>query len=309
VLEQEVHPRHIRLKDASRSVDPNGVGDRSSSIGKEGKMKRTLAIITLAAAAWTAAASADGGGPTPGLDYGTGVALPGAAVRFVAMPAGTGTLVEAIRVHGGQVLRARYLRGSYGVPTVTYGGDTGGLARNGRRLVLASNPVGPITHFLVVDPRTLKVRKRLVLRGRFAFDALSPGGSLMYLLQYLGQPTASGQRYAVRALDLNTARLYPGPIVDRREPDEKMNGIALTRVESDDGSWAYTLYSRTDNVPFVHALDTNHRRAFCVDVPWHGSTNALWRMRMQLNQNRLELRLGPTTVAYINTKTFEANRL
>jgi hypothetical protein len=272
-------------------------------------MKRTLAIITLAAAAWTAAASADGGGPTPGLDYGTGVARPGAALRFVAMPAGRGTLVETIRVHGGQVLRARYLRGSYGVPMVTYGGDTGGLAHNGRRLVLASNPVGPITHFLVVDARTLKVQKRLGLAGRFSFDALSPGGSLMYLLQYLGQPTSSGQRYAVRALNLNTGRLYRAAIVDRREPDEKMNGIALTRVESHDGSWAYTLYSRTGKSPFVHALDTNHRRAFCVDVPWRGSTNGLWRLRMHLNGNRLELRAGRTTVAYINTKTFEARPL
>ena len=70
----------------------------------------------------------------------------------------------------------------------------------------------------------------------------------------------------MRALNLNTRRLDAGAIVDRREPDEKMTGCCLTRVESRDGSWAYTFYSRTRR-PFVHALDMVHWRAFCVDVP------------------------------------------
>ena len=92
----------------------------------------------------------------------------------------------------------------------------------------------------------------------------------MYLLQYLGKPGAAAQPYAVRAYNWKTKTLYPGAIVDRREPDEKMTGLPMTRTGTASG-WAYTLYSRADKRPFVHALDTVHRRAFCVDLPWKDS--------------------------------------
>ena len=270
-------------------------------------MRRALAATTILSAVWIATSAADGGGPSPGLDFGTGVARPGGEVRYVAMPAGRGTLVEAVRVRDGRVARARHLRGSYGVPFVDYGGTTGGLAHSGRRLVLAS-PLGAATRFVVLDPRTFKIRGRLRLGGPWAFDALSPGGSLLYLIQYLSAATASGQRYAVRAFNLNTWRLYSGAIVDRREPDEKMTGIPVTRAESREGRWAYTLYSRTGEGPFVHALDTVHRRAFCVDLPWHSSPSWLWRVRMRVTGGRLELRRDGRTIATVDTHTFEVSR-
>ena len=56
-----------------------------------------------------------------------------------------------------------------------------------------------MSRFVVLHPRTLRARSRVTLRGAFAFDALSPGGSLMYLLQYLGGPQST--RYAVRVLN------------------------------------------------------------------------------------------------------------
>ena len=102
--------------------------------------------------------------------------------------------------------------------------------------------------------------------GDFGFDALSPDGSLMYLIQIKSGPNGTGLDYDVRALDAATGRLYPGSIVDRREPDEKMTGIPMTRVGSDDASWAYTLYSESNGGTFVHALHTTAREAFCIDV-------------------------------------------
>jgi hypothetical protein len=128
---------------------------------------------------------------------------------------------------------------------------------------------------------------------------------LLYLIQYRGSPTQAPvtQSYAVRALNLNTRRLYASAVVDRREPDEKMTGMPLTRVESRDG-WAYTFYSRTKKEPFVHALDTVHRRAYCIDVPWKGSTDLLWRIRLRLSARELRLQLGRKTVATIDTSTF-----
>jgi hypothetical protein len=66
-------------------------------------------------------------------------------------------------------------------------------------------------------------------------DALSPSGSLLYLLQYRGSPWAINASYAVRAYNLDTHRLYPGAIVDRREPDEKMTGQPVTRIDQKPG--------------------------------------------------------------------------
>jgi len=271
-------------------------------------MKRALAIATLLTATWTAIGSASGGGPSPGASFGPpGLVAHDGKLRYITLPAGRGTLVEAVTVRGGQIVRWRYLRGSWGVPLVAYDGSAGGLARHGHRLVLVSN--GPaVTRFAVLDPKTLRPRGHLRLHGTWTFDALSPGGSLMYLIQYLGVPNAADQRYAVRALNLNTRKLYSGAIVDRREPDEKMTGIAQTRAESRDGSWAYTLYSRTNKRPFVHALDTVHRRAFCVDLPWQKSASWLWRVHLRVAPGRLELRRGHRTIATVDTHTFEVSR-
>jgi hypothetical protein len=275
-------------------------------------MKRALIFTTVLAATWAAIGAADGGGGSPGTLFGSpGVISQDGKTRYLALLAGRGTVVESVATRGGAVRRSRFLHGWYGVPMVAYDGSTGGLARNGRRLLLVSSPANlrrPVTRFVVLDPRTLGLRDQLALQGNFAFDALSPGGSVMYLIQYLGVPGPSGWSYAVRALNLNTRRLYPGAIVDTREPDEKMTGVPITRAHSRDGGWAYTLYSRTNKRAFVHALDTSHRRAFCVDLPWNASANWVGRVRMHVDGRKLVLRLGHKTVATVDTTSFEVSR-
>ena len=271
-------------------------------------MRRTLALATILGMCWAATAAADGGGPSPGLDYGNGVVAPGGKLRYVALFDGRGTLLESIAVGSGKVKGARTFKGNYGIPAVTFGGDTGGLTRDGRRLVLATWPgVSSVTRFMVVDPRSFRVRDRLRLPGRFAFDALSPDGSLMYLLQYLGKPGAAAQPYAVRAYNWQTKTLYPGAIVDRREPDEKMTGLPMTRTRTASG-WAYTLYSRTNKGPFVHALDTVHRKAFCVDLPWKDSNTWVGTVRMRVRGGVLELRRDGRTITRVDRKTLEVRR-
>jgi hypothetical protein len=270
-------------------------------------MRRALALAIILGAAWAAGAGAGGGGTAPGVDQGSyGVLSPNGKVRYLTLPAWQNTLAEAVTVRGGYVVRSTFVRGAFGIPFVAADGTTGGLARNGHRLVLAAAPYGTpspaFSRFLVLDRRNFRVQARLRLRGTWAFDAISPGGSLMYLIQYLGAP-ASG-RYAVRALNLNTRRLYAAAIVDRREPDEKMTGRPATRVESRDG-WAYTLYGRTGKGPFVHALDTVHRRAFCVDLPWRSTRSWVWQARLQLKHGELVLRLRHRTLARIDTKTLK----
>jgi hypothetical protein len=270
-------------------------------------MRRALVIATAVAATWAGVAAADGVGPSPGESFGwDGVVGPSGAHRFVAVPANRGTVVETVGVRGGRVLNSRFLKGYFGIPMVAYDGSTDGLSHNGRRLVLVSH--GARTTFLVLDPSTLKTRAQIHLPGYWAFDALSPGGSLLYLIQYQGGPNANGQQaYAVRALNLNTRSLYADAIVDRREPDEKMTGSAQTRTESRDGRWAYTLYTRPSDHPFVHALDTVGRRAFCVDLPWKP---APWisSVRMKLRGGELLLQRKGRTLARMDTQTFVVSR-
>ena len=270
-------------------------------------MRRALVVAAILGSVGAGVAAASSGGPAPGLDYGSGIVAPG-GYRDVALSDGRTTLLESIVISSGRVERTRYLKGFLGIPLVTYSGQTGGLARDGSRLVLASWPgARSATRFVAVNPIGFAVQARVKLRGSFAFDALSPDGSLMYVIQYLGKPGATTQPYAVRAFDWRTRKLLPGAIVDRREPDEKMTGLPRTRVGTPTG-WAYTLYQRQGKRPFVHALDTVHRRAFCVDLPWRNSDNWIQTVKMRVRGGMLELRRDGNTIARMDRKTLEVKR-
>ena len=269
-------------------------------------MRRTLALAALLGGICVAVAAADGGGPSPGLDYGNGVVAPGGKLRYVAISDGRKTLLESVVTGTGKIRGVTFLKGAFGIPLVTYGGDTGGLSRNGRRLVLATWPGLPVTRFLVISPHIFKVRDRVRLRGRFAFDALSPDGSLMYLIQFLGSPNAAKQPYAVRAFSWKTRALLPGAIVDRREPDEKMSGLPVKRTGTP-GGWAYTLYQRPGKRPFVHALDTVHKRAFCIDLPWRKSANWIYSVKLRVRGRMLELRREGRTITRVDRKTLKVS--
>jgi hypothetical protein len=272
-------------------------------------MKRALVPALLLIAMSALAGLAAAAGPSPGVTFGSpGIVSHDGKLRYLTMRAGRGTLVESVATRGGAVRSSRFLRGFFGVPLVAYDGTAGGLARTGQRLVLvwpASGLGHHQTRFVVLDPRTLKVRSRLTLNGNFGFDALSPDGSLMYLIHLRA---SSGLSYAVRALNLDTGRLYPEAIVDRREPDEKMNGIPLTRIGNRDGSWAYTLYMRGEKSPFVHALHTTNREAFCIDLPLQVRPEDLQRVRMRLGDRKLLVKLRSRTLATIDTETFKVSR-
>jgi hypothetical protein len=272
-------------------------------------MTRKLALVTIVGAVWVAAAGADGGGPSPGPSWGPpGKVDEAAGLRYVALPAGPrNTVVESIRLSDGDVHRWTVLRGMFGIPMVAWNGSLGGLSRDGRHLVLATLPGPASTRFLLLDPGSLAIRARAVLPGSFAFDALSPDGSLMYLIQYLGNPGAVNRPYAVRAFSWNTLTLYPGAIVDRREPDEKMNGQPWARTGNPAG-WAYTLYSRPGKTPFVHALDTVHRRAFCVDLPWRNSDGWIPEVTLRARGGKLILRHGSEVLARMDTRTLRVTR-
>lgn len=211
----------------------------------------TIAVAGLCAA-WAIAGAAADGGPGPGISIGgTGVTGPGGQLRYVTLPAGSGTVLEAIRTRDGAVLRWATIPGTFGIPLVAFdgsGGSAGGLSRDLKTLILASPPgppgpaVGQGTRFAVVDTRTLKTRVMVDLPGGYSYDALSPDAATLYLIQYTSARNVN--RYRVRAYDLVARRPLAGAIVDRREPGP-MTGSPMTRLTSTDGRWAYTLYSTT----------------------------------------------------------------
>ena len=266
-------------------------------------------LVPLALASGTAAA---GGGPSPGLMTGGDGTLDAArGVRYVAMPVARTTIVAAVRTSDGRMLRYSTIKGGFGVPIVAYDGTTEGVSRDGRTLVLAEFGASQQeTRFAVLRTSPLRLQKTVTLRGLWSFDALSRDARTLYAIQYLG--TGPNSRYNVRAVSLVTGKPLGGAIVDKREPDEEMNGAPWSRTRSADGAWAYTLYAKPNGTAFVHALDTSSRRAFCVDLPWRSTQQALSAVRLSLADDGRSLVLskpGVGKLAIVDTQSFKVESL
>jgi hypothetical protein len=223
-----------------------------------------VAVVGVAAAA--PAASGDGG-PGPGFSQGWD-GIQSGNVRYVAVPAGGQTALEVIRRNGGRVVRFMTMKGSWGIPLVANDGTTGGLLRDGRTLLVAEVKYGPIrpksSTFALVDMKKMRVVRKLRIHGDQSFDALSPDAKYMYLVEYVSAGDFS--RYRVRAYDLRAGRLLRAPVIDKREWETTMQGYPISRAAPHQG-WVYTLYGGGDHA-FIHALDTAHVQAVCIDLPW-----------------------------------------
>ena len=268
------------------------------------RVPTALIISVLVTASLAGPVAADG--LPAGVDA-TPVSAPGGEVEYMTKSLRRGTLVLARERSSGRLLRKTRLRGSWAVPAVAYDGSASGLSADGRTLVLIS-PRKRFprvqTTFVMLDPGGLRARRVLRLRGDFSFDALSPDGSLMYLINYLSRRDRT--RYRVRAYDLPHRRLLPKPIVDPREPPDEMNGIPITRETSPDGRWAYTLYDGAEH-PFVHALDTERRRAVCIDLHvLDGRRNGAVGVELAVagDGSALRVEAGGRALASIDTTSF-----
>jgi hypothetical protein len=252
-------------------------------------------------------------GPSPGVsqDVSQGVQLPEGDVSYAAEPDGAGTRLVAVGTDG-RVLRQRTLPASWGIPVEAFDGTTGGLSADGQTLVLgdASQYNGPLrttSRFLVVDPQTLRPRSLVRLRGDFGYDALSPDGTRLYLVDHVS--TSDLFRYVVRAYDVEHHRLLPGRIADRTQRGWVMQGFPLSRVTSPDGRMAYTFYGNSGGYPFIHALDTVRGTAHCIGVPWRANQGGLSKLRMTLDGSELRLGWpGGRTFISIDTATYRLSR-
>jgi hypothetical protein len=248
-------------------------------------MRRLLLCLSVAAVgALVAAHAATADGPLLNTQGGAGVSTRDGAFHYVAVPDGPrATLLEKIEAPQGQVYYWMRLKGQWGNPSLGTGAGPGeGLSWNGRTLVLASlgGPYGGPSKFLVVDTRRMRVVRTITLHGSFTFDALSPEGSRMYLIQYAYGGQGDLTDYIVRGYDLRASRLLPGRIADRTQKGWVMHGSPVTRTYSAGGRWVYTLYTSPGRYPFVHALDTVRGKAHCIKLPWEEdrTQDGLWNL-------------------------------
>ena len=271
---------------------------------------RMSAIAVSSAAAMLALTQASlAAGPSlPALDGGTGLTAPGADVTYLTRLAASTTSLQ-LRAHGHTIRRVT-LAGGWGIQLATLGGTLTGLSPKGRVLVLSDNvhPDGSLrarSRFAVIDTRTLTLTQTIRLRGDFSVDALSPDGRLLYLIHHI--PSIDATKYQVQAYDLHDHRLLPGVIADKRQAGWIMAGYPITRTTTRSGSWVYTLYSQTDNYPFIHALDTAHHVAVCVGLPAKWTTDSAWisNAHLKLTAGMLIVATGTGKTRFLlNTKTF-----
>ncbi|HSS80845.1 MAG TPA: hypothetical protein VLK24_06575 [Gaiellaceae bacterium] len=271
-----------------------------------------LAGAAIAVGAGASSASADGL-PVLGVDVGSkGVTVPGAAARYVTLWASPrSTILAGVARKGGQVLRSRLLEGTFTIPAVAYDGSSSGLSADGSVLVLIQPRLSfprARTALAVVDARRLRLLKLVRLDGDFSFDAISPRGNRIYLIEYLSSQDPT--KYAVRAYDVHAGRLLRDPVVDPHEADEQMRGQPLSRAMSPDGRWAYTLYDGNGKTPFVHALDTSRSTARCIDLDALKGDTYLSGMRLSVGAGgkRLIVWNGLARELVVNTRTFAVSK-
>jgi hypothetical protein len=263
---------------------------------------RTSLLILAAALALTPAALA--AYPTPyAVQNGRGLYSLDHSLRFVALEAGTDTTVTAVRAVDGTQVISRTVHGAFGIPQITQNGLAGGLFHDGSAFVLQNVGIRGTSRFVVVDTHDLAVRDSLRLRGTFGFDALSPDGSLLYLIQHM--TTEDIDHYVVREYDLDAHRLLPGRVADRTQKSWVMQGFATARATSPDGRWVYTLYANPGGYPFVHVLDTVRGVAHCVGLPWTSvNQTAMFNATLVLGGGKLALQLaGGSTWRTIDLRT------
>ena len=228
------------------------------------------ASVPIASAAYPAPFAVQGGAGLSSLD---------ASVHFVALKVGKNTQLNAVSTQGSATV-SRTLPGQFGIATLTQAGLAGGLFHDGSAFVLQSMGLTSPSRFVIVGANDLVPRQTITLKGLFGFDALSPDGSTLYLIQHTSRQAI--EHYIVRAYDLSTHTLLPGRVADKAQKSWVMQGWAVDRVTTADGRWAFTLYTNPGGYPFVHALDTVRGVAHCVGVPWRGDQNEPWNMRLAL---------------------------
>jgi hypothetical protein len=223
-------------------------------------------------------------------DEGLQLILAGSGERIFPLPKGApgknwSRVVSAAVTGGSTTIRdltlpdmessSQTIDGAWRLPIVGLDPNPVGVSDDGKILVLvdAGTTEGAsarkISRFVVVD-RTAAAAARVVeLAGQFEYDALSPDGSILYVVEHLAGPPDG--HYQVRAVETATGVLRVAPVADKNQGDEAMAGWPIAQVRRPDGM-VFTLYRGADH-PFIHALNSVDAWALCIDLPTTGAND------------------------------------
>jgi hypothetical protein len=242
----------------------------------------TIAAGVLCSLAAAMPAAGDGGPPQGAVQGWDGLA--NGAVRYVAVPVGDWTSVQVINRSGGRVVQFLGIKGRWGIPLVAVDSPGDALLRDGRTLVLAQVSYGRTlrkhSSFVFADMKRMRILRRIQVSGHMTFDAISPDARYMYLTEYVSPQNFTA--YRVRAFDLKANRLLPKIVSDRTTWETTMQGWPVSRVNR--AGWAYTLYA-TGGRPFIHALDTRHVAAVCINLPWGSEPRYIYDYRVRFDRD------------------------
>ncbi len=223
-----------------------------------------------------------------GLDIPNGAPRATWARVVTATPDGTATIVRDVVVQpglGGPELR---VPGNWQLPTIGLDPVPAGRSLDGSTIALVeraydgASPDSPVvSRFAIVEhalgnkvqtagDSPLRLARIIELPGAFEYDALSPDGRILYVVQHLDE--RSGGRYQVRAIDVPTGVMRDAVIVDKGNPDETMAGSPIAQIRQASGL-VLTLYDGPEH-PFIHALMSTEAWAICIDLPADGSFGA-----------------------------------
>ena len=194
---------------------------------------------------------------------------------FAAESDGTQTTISHLVVQPGFGGPEDVIDGAWRLPTIGLDPTPVGVSAN------AADSPNSATVVLVEDrpadaPRTSTrfavlrhtpvgepISKVIELAGSFEYDAISPDGSKLYVVEHL--PGAVEGRYQVRLVDVASGVLQEAIIADKRNLDEAMAGWPIAQVRRPDGL-VFTLYRGAEH-PFIHALNATEGWAVCIDLP------------------------------------------
>lgn len=195
------------------------------------------------------------------------------ATMVAATTANGATIVKELEVQQEPPGRSQSIDGDWRLPTIGADPVPVGVSADGQTIVLveAGAGAGDGTSRFAILSRTFDREPRIVeLSGAFEYDALSPDGATLYVVEHLAGPPDG--HYQVRAIDTATGILRDGVVVDKSNLSEPMAGYPIAQLRQSNG-FVFTLYRGAEH-PFIHALSSADGWALCIDLPATGSDDA-----------------------------------
>lgn len=183
------------------------------------------------------------------------------------------TLVKELEVGSQLPGRSQTIDGDWRLPTVGLDPLPLGVSADGQTIVLVDGAAATsqgTSRFAILSRSFAKPPRIVTLDGAFEYDALSPDGSTLYLVEHLAAPPEG--HYQVRALDIASGTLRDGAVVDKQNLDEPMAGYPIAQLRQPNG-FVFTLYRGAEH-PFIHALSSVDAWAICIDLPAAGRSDA-----------------------------------